>query len=168
VALHLAVYAGAAAVWPPVWPWGAVAALFIWISVTDIERLEIPDAASALLVLTGAVRLWAVPGLPLADHLMGAVLWPLLVWGVAVGYARLRGWQGLGLGDVKLMAGIGLWLGFGSTTIVLLAAALAGILTLVAAGLRQKVPFAALGTSAVAFGPFLCLSAWVVWLQGLS
>lgn len=148
------------------WVWALlVGSLFIWISMVDFARFEIPDGASAVLVLLGALRLMLVPALPLADHLAGLVLWPLLVWAVAVGYARLRGWQGLGFGDVKLMAGIGLWVGFDGTIRVLLAAALAGILAILVLAALRRTPPGRIGTSAVAFGPFLCLSAWVVWLM---
>ncbi len=168
--LHLAVYGGALALlWPEAdglaWAFG-FAAILIWVSTIDLERFEIPDLAAGALVLTGAFRTLFVPGLPLTDHLMGSVLWPVLTWSVAALYARVRGWRGLGFGDVKLTVGLGLWLGFQAMIWVLLSASVAGILTLLSIGAMRHTSFRNLGTSAVAFGPFLCLSAWVIWLKG--
>ncbi|WP_322892205.1 MULTISPECIES: A24 family peptidase [unclassified Yoonia] len=168
VALHLAVYSGFAlwgngfqVVHPIFAP--ILAALLIWISVIDIIRFEIPDLGAGLLALTGAVFV-VVSDAIILDHALGAMIWPLLFWFVATGYMRMRGWQGLGFGDVKLMVGIGVWLGFHQATQVVFAAALSGILAVVVFGLMKRKSFADIGSRAVAFGPFLCLSAWVTWV----
>jgi leader peptidase (prepilin peptidase)/N-methyltransferase len=170
VGLHLAVYGLLLVLFRPeggtmLWALGLGSGL-AWISMADLETLEIPDLAVISLVLTGAIRLWLAPGLSIANHIAGGGLWPLLIWSVAALYARLRGWQGLGFGDVKLMAAIGLWVGFTGTILVLFAASLSGILAILALAMLQRRPLSKIGTSAVAFGPFLCLSAWVIWLQG--
>lgn len=169
VILHLAVYGGFF-LWVGGGIWVAVplAAVLIWISVVDIERFEIPDAASALLFLGGVgfVIFWPVTFV--WDHVLGAVIWPLVFWLVGVVYLRWRGVHGLGFGDVKLMAGIALWVGYQGAILVVLAASLAGIAVLLAYMFTQKGKMLEIGKSAVAFGPFLCLSAWVVWLQGVS
>jgi prepilin signal peptidase PulO-like enzyme (type II secretory pathway) len=149
--------------------WIAAAVLgpiLTWISVVDFERFEIPDPASLALFLGGVVGLWTVPGAEILDRSVGAVVWPVLIWVVAKGYARLRGRIGLGFGDVKLMAGIGLWVGFGGGVLVLLAASLSGVLLLTCLAAVRRTPLDRIGGSAVAFGPFLCLSTWVVWLAG--
>lgn len=170
IALHLAVYGAAG------WPMLAdrplaglvFGALLIWISVHDFQTFEIPDTASAVLALTGLAAALTQPRTMLWDHLAGGLLWPLVFWGVAASYRGLRGAHGLGLGDVKLMAGIGLWCGAIGTVWVVLAAALAGMASLVLLSLHRRKPLSGLGQSAVAFGPFLCLSAWVQWAWGLG
>jgi leader peptidase (prepilin peptidase)/N-methyltransferase len=73
----------------------------------------------------------------------------------------LRGREGLGGGDAKLLAASGAWLG--ATTlpqVVLLAAlsALAAAACLRLAGIRLGVH------SALPFGPFLALATWALWL----
>jgi len=169
VILHMLVYGGFF-LWSGGAPWFGIglAAVLIWISVVDIERFEIPDTASVLL-FSGAVvfvALW--PGVSWQDHVLGAVVWPLVFWLVGVVYLRWRGVNGLGFGDVKLMAGIGMWVGYFGAVQVVLAASLSGIAVLLAYMAMQDGRMAQIGKSAVAFAPFLCLSAWVIWLQGVS
>ena len=163
--LHIGVYA-AFWWWRPSDPVFAIplAVLLIWASVIDVERFEIPDLASGLLALSGAI--WALTGSPLLiiDHLVGAILWPGLFLTTELAYRRFRGRPGLGFGDVKLMVGIGLWVGYLGTIWVVLYAALGGIAVLLLAFLVRRWDVSGLQKSAVAFGAFLCLSAWVVWL----
>lgn len=168
IALHVFFYAAFATVRSLFGPLPIIAlfvlgALLIWISVIDVERFEIPDLASGLLFASGLI-FQRYYGHDLAAYLAGAVLWSALFWIVGIGYARLRGWDGLGFGDVKLIAGIAMWLGFTQTTTVVFASALTGILVIVGAKLVRGGSMADIGTTAVAFGPFLCLSAWVIWL----
>lgn len=166
---HAAVYGGFAwAAVVPVWIGIGLAMVLIWISVVDIERFEIPDTASAVLFISGGAYVLLWPDMPVLDHLVAAVIWPLVFWLVGVVYLRWRGVHGLGFGDVKLMAGIALWVGFHGAVLVVLAASLAGIAVMLVYMLTQRGKIAEIGKSAVAFGPFLCLSAWVVWLQGVS
>ncbi len=140
--------------------------LLIWISVIDADRFEIPDIAALLLAVTGVLLLWDQPSAVVLDSFVGGTLWPLLFWAIAYGYLRTRGFHGLGFGDVKLMSGIGLWCGFTATINVVLAASLAGIVLLALRAVHNRSTHHPLGQSMVAFGPFLCLSAWTIWLAG--
>ena len=142
-----------------------LAGTLIWISTEDFISTEIPDVASGLLIATAASWLLLSPPAGMLDHVVGAVFWPLLTWTVAYSYAWLRGWSGLGFGDVKLMVGIGLWAGFSATIWIVMAASLAGIVTILAATVMRRQPLDEIGTSAIAFGPFLCLSTWIVVLK---
>lgn len=129
---------------------------------------EIPDLAALLLAFSGAMTLYGSSELVLIDRILGGILWPLLFWAVAELYLKTRGVHGLGFGDVKLMAGIGLWCGAYGTIYVVLAAALAGLGVLSILAVVRSTSIAEIGQSKVAFGPFLCLSAWSVWLLGGS
>ncbi|WP_457645933.1 prepilin peptidase [Profundibacter sp.] len=167
--LHIVVYGGFGIGAGGV-PWfgPGLAAVLIWISVVDFERFVIPDIASLLLFTGGAVYVGFWPDVAVWQHLLGAVVWPLVFWLVGVVYLRWRGVHGLGFGDVKLMAGIAMWVGYFGAVQVVLAASLAGIAVLMVYMVMQRGRMAEIGKSAVAFAPFLCLSAWVVWLQGVS
>jgi leader peptidase (prepilin peptidase) / N-methyltransferase len=171
ISLHLLVYGAAAGVFSASsheWVWSfLVLPNLIWISVVDFERYEIPDPASLLLLFLAALRLIFMPGLPGMDYLFAGLLAPLVFWAVSALYAFLRGRQGLGFGDVKLMAGIGFLVGSEGTVFVVLTSSLSGILTLLAISLRHRTPISEVNISSIAFGPFLCLSTWVAWLQGL-
>jgi prepilin signal peptidase PulO-like enzyme (type II secretory pathway) len=138
--------------------------LLVWISVIDVERFEIPDTASALLAVTGAIFAYQAGQSVFIDRVAAGTLWAVLFWLVAEVYAKWRGWQGLGFGDVKLMLGIGLWLGLSGTTAVIFSASTAGIVTIVIMSARGRMQISELGKTGIAFGPFLCLSAWTIWL----
>ena len=60
------------------------------------------------------------------DALLGAAVGASFLYGVAVIYLRWRGIEGMGLGDVKLMAMIGAFLGIRLTILTILAASIAG------------------------------------------
>lgn len=148
--------------------WGALvfAALLIWISIEDLDRFLVPDAASGGLVLSGAIHL-VLTGTPgFTSAVAASAFWAGAFVLVAIGHRVGRGFDGLGFGDAKLMAGIGLWLGW--------TAAVWTVLTATLAAAVAQITLRALGRSrpdapvpgAIAFGPFLCLSAWAFWLKG--
>ncbi|HYC14651.1 MAG TPA: A24 family peptidase, partial [Stellaceae bacterium] len=94
---------------------------------------------------------------------IGAVAGFAVFWVLALLYIRVRHREGLGLGDAKLLAGAGAWLGWGALPSVVLVAAVVGLgaaLTVSLAGRRV-----ALDTK-LPFGPALCLGFWLVWLYG--
>lgn len=124
--------------------------------------------AALFLVSSGALVLFVHPTVALIDGILGGILWPFLFWAVAELYLKTRGVNGLGFGDVKLMAGIGLWCGAHGTIYVVLSAALAGLVVLSLLAVVRSTSIEEIGQSKVAFGPFLCLSAWSVWLLGGS
>ncbi len=166
IGLHGLFYGTLAWVFAPVPLAAAVLGLLlIAVSVVDIRRFEIPDSFSALLVATGALHLW-VAGLPGPGHVVAGLGFAALLYGVGVFYLRFRGHPGLGFGDVKLAAGLGLWLGIEGSVWALLAASLSGIAVLLVLAVLRQDMVQRLSASGVAFGPFLCLSAWAIWLQG--
>jgi len=69
-----------------------------------------------------------VRAVSLANAVVGALLGAGLLWFVGWGYKMVRGVEGMGLGDVKLMAMVGAFLGVYATLFTIMAAALAGSL----------------------------------------
>jgi leader peptidase (prepilin peptidase)/N-methyltransferase len=129
----------------------------------DAEHRILPDELTLPLVLAGLAIAWRLNGLDAAvDGAVGAALGYLLFRAVALTYRRLRGREGLGGGDAKLIAAAGAWLGWQRLADVVLLAALlglAGALLARAAGHRLE------RTSAIPFGPFLALALWIVRLH---
>ena len=81
---------------------------------------------------------------------------------VALAYRRLRGRDGLGEGDAKLLAALGAWDGLERLSWVLLGGACFGLL--LALWWRARGQAVGAGT-AIPFGPCLALAGWVVWLH---
>jgi leader peptidase (prepilin peptidase)/N-methyltransferase len=74
-------------------------------------------------------------------------------------YARLRGREGLGFGDVKLAAAVGAWLPLGSIPVCFALATCAGLVTVLLAYLRgEQVD----KTAELPLGAFLCPALWLV------
>lgn len=137
------------------------ASILIWVSCVDFAIYKIPDTAVVVLLGSGiAYRLWI--GEDPFPYLLAAFLWFLAFCSIAVLARRILNEDGLGFGDVKLIGALAVWLGFVSPIFVILSASIAGIAVIVVLRLRDKEPFA---RKVVAFGPFLCLSTWVIWLS---
>lgn len=131
----------------------------------DWRQYRLPDALTLPLLGLGLLA----TALQMPDQLGSSVV------GVIAGYAalrlidcayrRLRGRDGLGQGDAKLLAAGGAWLGWEALpSVVLLAAvlglALALILSRRGAALRRDMM--------LPFGPPLALAIWVAWLAGMA
>lgn len=69
------------------------------------------DGTAAWLSESFFHRLPSPSVLGLLDGLLGAAFGSFLLWGVATAYKRLRGREGMGMGDVKMMAMVGAFLG---------------------------------------------------------
>jgi leader peptidase (prepilin peptidase)/N-methyltransferase len=66
--------------------------------------------------------------LGLLDGLLGAAFGSLLLWAVATIYKRVRGREGMGMGDVKMMAMVGAFLGVRGAFLTILLGTLLGTL----------------------------------------
>ena len=115
------------------------------------------------LIPTGLLVAYIIdPGL-LNHHVFGAALGLITFVGIARLYAHLRDQEGLGLGDAKLLAGAGAWLGWAALPGVVLMAACSA---LAAALIGQTIERKAAETREIAFGPHLAFAFWVSWLFG--
>ncbi len=149
---------GAAAWWDCGLGWTLLA--LAWI---DAEHGFLPDVLTLPLVLAGLAAGWTLAPETLGDAALGAAAGYLAFRGIALGYRVLRGREGLGQGDAKLLAAAGAWVGWQGLPEVALLAALAGIAVLLAGRLRGGTLAA---DTSLAFGPCLALAAFMVRLYG--
>ena len=129
--------------------WAIFAALMIVLTVTDFRERILPDKVNfaglglglLLSLFTRPVdgtapwlanHLFAYPppeaALSFADALLGAGVASGLLWLVAEGYFRARGREGMGFGDVKMMAMAGAFLGVQRALLTILLGSLLGSL----------------------------------------
>ena len=85
-----------------------------------------------------------------------------LTIGVRAGYKYWRGFHGMGLGDVKLAGAGGIWVGVQSIPLVLLIAALAGILAILVTTIFHQNTIGK--QDRIAFGPWLGFGIGIVWI----
>jgi leader peptidase (prepilin peptidase) / N-methyltransferase len=92
-----------------------------------------PDDGTAAWLSWSLLRRLPTPRLlGLLDGLLGALFGSLLLWGVAALYKTVRGREGMGFGDVKMMAMVGAFLGVRGAFLTILLGTLLG--SLVGAG----------------------------------
>ena len=134
-----------------------LAAVLGWICVVDLRRFQIPDAASLGLVLIG---LGFSPWSPIVTPtfaLAGAAIGFCLFAAIGALFFRFTGQDGLGLGDAKLLAAAGAWLGPRD------------LATLVAVAATSALCFAILARHRkIAFGPWLAAAFWMIWMVRIS
>lgn len=135
---------------------GAQLGAIAWV---DWRTQRIPNALSASLLISG-VAVAALTGMPMpADALVGAVLGSGVLLAIAIAFRRLRGIDGLGLGDVKFLAGAGAWTGWqGVGPVVFLAA----VVTLAATAARRWAGVTLDRHAPIPFGPALCVALLAV------
>ncbi|MGI9510539.1 MAG: prepilin peptidase [Geminicoccaceae bacterium] len=137
--------------------------LLLVLAVIDQRQLILPDRLTLPLIPTGLGVAYLIDPALLDAHVIGAIVGMIAFTLIAIIYRALRGHEGLGMGDAKLLAGVGAWLGWAALPgVVLLAAFTAlsfGVLQLVTdekADVRGEIPF----------GPHLAFAFWASWLLG--
>ena len=147
------------------WPLAIVTLLLgLWlllVALLDVEHEWLPDRLTLPLVPLGLAAGWAGFGPPLPDRLLGAALGWAVLFLMAAAYRRLRGREGLGGGDPKLLAGLGAWLGALQLPFILLGAGLLGLAAILLMRLRGEEIGAA---SRLPLGALMAVAAWPIWL----
>lgn len=146
---------------PQAWACVPLALCLSWASLVDLERLILPDVITLGLVLAGLLLNAMTTSSALLEASIGAAAGYVCLAGLGFVYARIRGRQGLGLGDAKLLAAAGAWLGWKSLPLVILIGSVSALLVLIAAGFwRGRLA----ADAAFPFGPFLSLGFFLLWV----
>lgn len=132
--------------------WIVFVCLIIVLTITDLRVRLLPDAINGPGFIAGLIFAWFVPpgdgtaillnvrlfhgalhegAIGVLDALLGAAFGSLFLWGASALYKLVRGREGMGFGDVKMMAMVGAFLGLrGSFITILLGTLLGSILGL--------------------------------------
>jgi len=159
-----AVFAGAAAVYGLTWLLLVrllFAAALIVLFVIDLRYRILPDAITLPGIAVGFAASWFLPPGWLSS-LIGACTGGGVLLAIAEAYSRVRGHEGLGMGDVKMLAMIGAFLGWRLAMLTLVVASFTGSIVgvaLIASGRGSM-------QAALPFGTFLALGAIVAAVAG--
>ncbi len=130
------------------------AASMIVLGVIDLRHRILPNVITLPGVGAGvACSLWWEPGLHAS--MVGALAGWAILWAVGEAYFRMRGREGMGMGDMKMLALVGAFLGWRQMLVTLLTASLAGSLVggVMVLWSRDNLQYA------LPFGSFLAVGA---------
>lgn len=162
-ALAVALWAASVAAGWMLWFSCALGWTLLTLALIDWRDGILPDVLTFSLLVLGFLAAYVSDPFSLPDRAIGAVAGFAFFAGIRWAYRRLRGREGMGLGDAKLLGAAGAWVGWEGLPSVILAAsalALAGALVMAMRGRRIT------GDLGIAFGPALCAGLWLVWLYG--
>ena len=137
--------------------YGLLFSALLVITCIDLSHQIIPNVITLPGITLGLLCAATILPVGLLDSVLGTLLGYGIPWGLANAYLLLRGRQGMGLGDAKLLAMIGAFLGWKPMLLtVMVGAAVGSVVGLVLIALKrvrrdQYLPF----------GPFLALGAIV-------
>lgn len=145
-----------------------VGCLYLWLLLAlgfaDALWLRLPDPLTASLAAVAFAMAVLPGGQGLAPAGLGAVIGVTSFALLRTVYTALRGREGLGLGDVKLMAGLGAATGPADLPLLVLIAA-GGLLIFILLGqLWRRTPWN--GETELPLGTALCAAGAVLWLTG--
>ena len=137
----------------------------LYLAYVDWRTFRLPNAITFPLIILGIGFNWISDlhfvSLPYAA--LGAILGYASLWVLNAGYRLITNRNGIGMGDAKLLAALGAWLGWSALPSILLVASIAGLIGGIAwlkwrgHQLQQAFPF----------GPFLVIAGIIelLWPQ---
>ena len=157
----------AGAIWHfGVTPQGIAACVLLWsllaLTMIDFDTQLLPDGITLPLLWAGLIaNLWHT-FVALPDAVIGAVAGYLSLWTIYWLFKLIRGKEGMGYGDFKLLAALGAWLGWQLLPVIVLLSSVVGAgigLTLIVfKGRDHSVP--------LAFGPYLAIAGAIALFFG--
>jgi leader peptidase (prepilin peptidase)/N-methyltransferase len=128
----------------------------------DAEHFILPDVLTLPLIVAGLGVTWWLEPAALTGHALGAIAGYVGFRALALSYRAVRGRDGLGAGDAKLLAAAGAWVGIGALPDLILIAGLLGLaFALAARGRSARFGPAWAADAAIPFGPALALATFV-------
>ena len=150
-------------------PTALAACVLLWsltaLTFIDFDTQLLPDNITLPLAWAGLIANvagLAPAGTSLRDAVIGAVAGYLALWSVYWIFKLVRGKEGMGYGDFKLLAALGAWLGWQMLPLIVLLSsvigALIGIGLVVFKGRDHQIP--------LAFGPYLAIAGAIALFFG--
>ena len=151
-------------------PTGLAACVMLWLMIAltfiDFDTQLLPDNLTLPLLWAGLLAnvLGAMPSVSLRDAVIGAIAGYLVLWTIYWLFKLIRGKEGMGYGDFKLLAALGAWLGWQMLPLIVLLSSVVGaaigLSLMVFKGRDHQVP--------LAFGPYLAIAGVIALFFGKS
>jgi len=157
--------AGAIYRFGPTWQ-GVAACAFLWtllaLTFIDFDTQLLPDDLTLPLLWGGLLANLYGLFVPLREALIGAMAGYLTLWTIYWLFKIIRGKEGMGYGDFKLLAALGAWLGWKMLPLIVLGSSVVGaaigISLVVLKGRDHNIP--------LAFGPYLAIAGMIALFFG--
>lgn len=137
-------------------------ATLLAMSAIDIDTHLLPDSLTLPLLWAGLIVNFNGMFASLHNAVAGAIAGYLALWVVHWLFKLVRGVEGMGYGDFKLLAALGAWLGWAALPQIILIAAVAGAVVGLAATWRGRMRF----EEPLPFGPFLAAGGAITLFLG--
>lgn len=137
----------------------------VYLAYIDWRTFRLPNIITFPLIILGIVFNWAfdLRFTTPTSAFIGAALGYGSLWALNISYRLVKHRNGIGMGDAKLLAALGAWLGWGALPGILLIASITGLLGGIAwlKWNRHKLH------QAFPFGPFLAIAGIIelLWPQ---
>ena len=142
--------------------WCAALGLLVAMAMIDIDTKLLPDELTYPLLWLGLLVAAIGWTIPLQDAVIGAIAGYLPLWLIAQAYAWLRKVDGMGGGDLKLLAALGAWFGWEAILPIVLISSVVGLCV----NLPRKLLSGHGSDHQYPFGPFLVGGGLVVMFVG--
>ncbi len=141
--------------------------IFLIIFFIDLKHFIIPDILNFTFIFLAFIKNFISNfdsnfNFDLTHSIIGGMVGYLIIWIIIFSYKKLKNIEAMGLGDAKLMTGVGLLFGWQSIFVILFISALFGLIYSLPdliknkKNLRTKIPF----------GPFIILSTIIYYFYG--
>tara|TARA_B100002051_G_C16363348_1_gene452131 strand:+ start:128 stop:571 length:444 start_codon:yes stop_codon:yes gene_type:complete len=133
----------------------------------DLENFIIPDSLNFLIMGLALFKNF-IPSFntslihDINQSLIGGIIGYLSIWLIIFLYKTLKKIDGMGLGDAKLMAGIGLLFGWQSIPLVLFLSSILGLFYVTPSLLKKQKTM----RSEIPFGPFIIIAMLIYFVFG--
>ena len=141
--------------------------ILLYLSYVDLRSFRLPDSITLPLIIAGIVFNFLSPShyVDVTDSIIGSLMGYGSLWLLNYLYRLIKQQDGIGMGDAKLLAALGAWLGWAALPSILLIASISGFIGgMIYLKWRQQSshhPFP--------FGPFLAFAGIIelLWPQNL-
>lgn len=147
--------------WSALWIFAACLTLLA-LAVIDLRTQLLPDALTLPLLWAGLLYQLLFSPAHLADAVIAVVAGYGVLWAVGAIFYAITQREGMGRGDIKLLAALGAWLGWQLLPLVILVAAVVGVIS----GLLVQWQRPHLKGQALPFGPSLVIAGGLALLAG--